>query len=70
MTRIYVTPEASKLSDALSADQRTISTALSSGFTTPGGLEQAIGAIGRLQDQLPVLWRELRAMRAGLRRVA
>ena len=70
MTRLYVTPEASTLHDGAVANLRTITSALSAGFTTPGGIEQALQAITDLQATLPVLRRELRMMRAGLRRVA
>lgn len=68
--RISIAPEASMLHDGLTAELRTITSAMSAGFTTPGGIEQALSAIGRLQDQLPHLRRELKMMRAGLRRVA
>jgi hypothetical protein len=70
MTRLAVTSEASRLGDAMSADLRTIASTLSAGFTTPGGIEQALSAIGRLQDNSPALRRELRAIRAQIRRVA
>jgi hypothetical protein len=68
--RLPVSSEASTLGDTLSADLRTITSTLSAGFTTPGGIEQALGAIGRLQDNLPSLRRELRSIRAGIRRAA
>lgn len=68
--RIAISPEASQIHHGLSADLRTITTAVSGGFTTPDGLQQALAAITRLQDALPGMRRELKLMRAGIRRAA
>ena len=68
--RLPLTQQATSLHDSLTADLRTITSTVSGGFTTPGGLEQAIAAISRMQDSLPALRRELRAIRAQIRSVA
>lgn len=68
--RIPVSPEATTLHDSLTATMRTITTALNAGFTTPGSIDLALAAVGAMQDELPKIRRELRAMRAGIRRAA